>query len=673
MTNPYPHLLEPLDLGFTTLANRVLMGSMHTGLEEVENGPERMAAFYAERARGGVGLIVTGGIAPNRAGCTMSSARMLNSAEGVAEHRLITEAVHAEGGKIAMQILHTGRYGHHDSSVAPSPLRAPINPMTPHELSGAEIEETIEDFVNCAALAQEAGYDGVEIMGSEGYLINEFIAPRTNKREDEWGGAFENRIRLPREIVRRTRERVGSNFILIYRLSMIDLVEDGSEWNEVVELAKAIEAAGATIINTGIGWHEARVPTIAQMVPRAAWTWVTARLRGEVTVPLITTNRINTPEVGEEVLARGDADMVSLARPFLADAEFVSKAAEGRADEINTCIGCNQACLDFIFTGRTTSCMVNPRACHETELNYLKADRLKKIAVVGSGPAGLAYASIAAERGHGVTLFEAADRIGGQLNIAREVPGKQEFDETLRYFHRQLELTGVDVRLGARASAADLIGHGYDEIVLASGVTPRRPDIPGLDHPSVLNYIEVLLDKKPVGERVAIIGAGGIGFDVATFLTQPTGGPSKEEFLAEWGVDTAYTGRGALRAPKTNGAARHRITMLQRKASKLGAGLGKSTGWIHRTALRQAGVTMMGGVTYRGIDDQGLHISLNERDEIVPADTVVICSGQEPRRDLADELLAANVTVHLIGGADKAVELDAQRAIDQGARLAAAT
>ncbi len=513
-------------------------------------------------------------------------------------------------------------------------------------------------------------------MGSEGYLINEFIAPRTNKRGDEWGGSFENRIRLPREIVRRTRGRVGTDFIIIYRLSMIDLVEDGSEWDEVVALAKAVEAAGATLINSGIGWHEARVPTIAQMVPRAAWTWVTKRLRGEVSLPLITSNRINTPEVGEAVLANGDADMVSLARPFLADAEFVCKAAEDRADEINTCIGCNQACLDFIFTGRTTSCLVNPRACHETELDYPRTTAPKNIAVVGGGPAGLACASIAAQRGHHVTLFEAADRIGGQLNIAREIPGKQEFDETLRYFRRQLELTGVEVRLGARATAGDLIGHGFDEIVLASGVTPRQLDIPGIDHPSVLSYVDVLLDKKAVGERVAIIGAGGIGFDVATFLTQAPGGPSREEFLAEWGVDTDYAGRGALCEPptqtKTNGAARRHITMLQRRTSKLGAGLGKSTGWIHRAALRQAGVAMRGGVTYRGIDDEGLHISVNERDELISADTIVICAGQEPRRELADELLAANVTVNLIGGADKAVELDAQRAIDQGARLAAA-
>lgn len=665
----YPNLLAPLDLGFTTLANRVLMGSMHTGLEEAKDGTRRMAAFYAERARGGVGLIVTGGISPNEVGCTSHGAGMLTSEAQMPGHRPVTEAVHAEGGKIAMQILHAGRYAYHNKNVAPSAVQAPINPTEPHALTPDEIEATIEDFVTCAALAQQAGYDGVEIMGSEGYLINEFTAPRTNKREDEWGGTLAGRLRLPREIVRRTRERVGPEFILIYRLSLLDLVEDGNEWDEVVVQAKAAQADGATIINTGIGWHESRVPTIAMSVPRGAWTWITKRLRGEVSIPVITSNRINTPEIAEEILARGDADMVSLARPFLADAEFVAKAAAGRADEINTCIACNQACLDFIFIGRTASCMVNPRACHETELDFAPTDAPKRIAVVGAGPAGLSYACVAAERGHDVTLFEAGPRIGGQLNIAREIPGKQEFDETMRYYSKRLELTGVAVVLDTQVTADALAAGRYDEIIVAAGVTPRRADIPGADGTNVLSYVDVVLGKKPVGDRVAIVGAGGIGFDVAVYLTEQAD-EDAEHFLADWGVDPGYRRRGGLGDGLTTANGRA-VTLVQRKAGKLGSGLGRTTGWIHRSALRRHGVKMVAGATYRHIDGDGLHITKDGEDQLIPADTVIICVGQDSRRGLAEELAAAGQTVHLIGGADKALELDAQRAIDQGARLAA--
>ncbi|MFD8972807.1 MULTISPECIES: FAD-dependent oxidoreductase [unclassified Streptomyces] len=667
---PYPHLLSPLDLGFTTLPNRVIMGSMHVGLEEAEHGFERMAAFYAERARGGVGLIVTGGIAPNEAGRPWDGGAKLTTAEEVAEHRLITDAVHGEGGRIAMQILHFGRYAYHPALVAPSAIQAPISPFVPNELTDAEVEQTVEDYARCAELAKEAGYDGVEVMGSEGYLINEFIAAATNQRTDRWGGSYENRVRFPLEIVRRIRERVGDDFILVYRLSMLDLVPGGSTLEEVVRLAKEIEAAGATIINTGIGWHEARIPTIATSVPRGAYTWVTKKLMGAVSVPLVTSNRINTPEVAEEILADGRADLVSLARPFLADPAFVAKASEGRADTINTCIGCNQACLDHTFNLKTSSCLVNPRACHETELVLSPTRRAKRVAVVGAGPAGLACAVSAAERGHAVTLFDAAAEIGGQLNIAKRVPGKEEFDETLRYFRVQLAERGVDVRLDTYVSAADL--EDYDEVVVATGVSPRTPDIAGVDHPSVVSYLDVLRDGAPVGERVAIIGAGGIGFDVAEFLTDGGEGASQdpETYFRQWGVDTSYENRGGLRTPERSAPPRQ-VHLLQRKTSKVGAGLGKTTGWIHRTELKHRGVAMVAGVSYERIDDEGLHLTVDGEPQLLPVDTIVLCSGQDPRRDLHEELVAAGRSAHLIGGADVAAELDAKRAIDQGTRLAA--
>ncbi|MEU6762158.1 NADPH-dependent 2,4-dienoyl-CoA reductase [Streptomyces sp. NPDC046853] len=669
----YPNLLSPLDLGFTTLPNRVLMGSMHVGLEEAPNGFERMAEFYATRARGGVGLIVTGGIAPNELGRPWDGGAKLTTEAEAEQHAGVTAAVHAAGGKIAMQILHFGRYAYHEGLVAPSAIKAPISPFVPRALTDDEVEQTIEDFVRAAELAKRAGYDGVEVMGSEGYLINEFIAAPTNQREDRWGGAYENRIRFPVEIVRRIRERVGADFIIIYRLSMLDLVPGGSTLEEVVHLAKEIEAAGATIINTGIGWHEARIPTIATSVPRGAYTFVTKKVMGEVSVPLVTTNRINTPEIAEQLLADGAADMVSLARPLLADPDFVAKAQAEQPDAINTCIGCNQACLDHTFNLQITSCLVNPRACHETELVLAPTRHKKRVAVVGAGPAGLAFAVSAAERGHDVTLVDAASEIGGQLNVARKVPGKEEFDETLRYYRTQLELHGVHVKLNTRATADDLAKAAYDEVVVATGVTPRTPEIPGIDHPSVVGYLDVLRDSAPVGERVAIIGAGGIGFDVAEYLTDSGDKASLDPatYFRQWGVDMDYKDRGGLTAPDRPAPPRS-VHLLQRKTSKVGQGLGKTTGWIHRTELRHRGVTMVAGASYDLIDDAGLHITVDGQSTLIPVDTVVLCSGQDPRRDLYEELLAAGLSAHLIGGADVAAELDAKRAIKQGTELAAA-
>jgi len=669
----YPHMLAPLDLGFTTLPNRVLMGSMHVGLEEAKDGFNRMAAFYAERARGGVGLIVTGGIAPNDRGRPMPGGARMTTEEEAAKHRVVTQAVHDAGGKIAMQILHFGRYAYHPELVAPSALQAPINPFRPNPLSTEEVHQTIDDFVRCAALAQSAGYDGVEIMGSEGYLLNEFIATRTNHRDDEWGGSYENRIRFPVEIVRRTRARVGQNFIIIYRLSMLDLVEGGSTLEEVVQLAQAVEAAGATIINTGIGWHEARIPTIATKVPRGAFAWVTQKLMGKVGIPLVATNRINTPDVAEQLLADGFCDMVSMARPFLADPLFIQKAAQGKADEINTCIGCNQACLDHTFGGKITSCLVNPRACHETLLNIIPSATRGRVAVVGAGPAGLAFATTAAQRGFEVTLFDSASEIGGQFNIAKQVPGKEEFFETLRFFGRQIELTGVKLALNHRVTAQELTAGGYAHVVLATGVSPRTPDIEGINHPKVVGYLDVLRDKCAVGKTVALIGAGGIGFDVAEYLLHSGTSPSQDpaKFFAEWGVDTSYATRGGL-TPEHIEKSPRKVYLLQRKAKKVGDGLGKTTGWIHRTSLKNRQVEMLAGVTYRKIDDAGLHITVGDREMVIPADTVVVCAGQEPQRALQAELVAAGCAVHLIGGADVAAELDAKRAIKQGTELAVA-
>lgn len=669
--NHYPHLLAPLDLGFTTLKNRVLMGSMHTGLEEHPNGSARLAAFYAERARAGVGLIVTGGISTNQHGVVHAGASIFDHENQIPHHKIITDAVHQAGGKIALQILHTGRYSYQPQPHAPSAIQAPINPYPPIEMTEDMIQQTLSDFAQCARLAQHAGYDGVEIMGSEGYLINQFLAARTNQRDDEWGGDFMRRMRFAVECVRRVRAAVGREFIIIYRLSMLDLVEEGSDWKEIEQLAVQVEHAGATLINTGIGWHEARIPTIATMVPRAGFSWVTRRLMGKVSIPLITTNRINHPDVAEAVLADGCADMVSMARPFLADPAFVQKAASGRVDEINVCIGCNQACLDRIFEHKLTSCLVNPRACHETELVLTATEKPKRLAVVGAGPAGLAFATTAAQRGHHVTLFDADNQIGGQFNIAKQIPGKEEFHETLRYFKRLLIIHNIQQRLGQRVEAADL--SEFDEVILATGIVPRHLDLPGSDMPHVLSYTQVLRDKLPVGKRVAIIGAGGIGFDTAEYLSQfgQSTSLNSAAFAEEWGIDLQLKQRGGLAKDGMHPThSPRKIYLLQRKTSKVGEGLGKTTGWIHRVSLQKRGVIMINGAQYHHIDEHGLHLIRDGQIECLPVDNVIICAGQESQQALLAPLQNMGKTVHLIGGADVARELDARRAIDQGTRLA---
>ncbi|MFZ4634833.1 MAG: FAD-dependent oxidoreductase [Saprospiraceae bacterium] len=680
----YPHLFEPLDLGFTSLPNRVLMGSMHTGLEEAKGGFKQLAAYFESRAAGGVGLIVTGGISPNRQGWLAPFGAKLSTRAEADKHRQVTTAVHGAGGKICLQMLHGGRYSMHPMAVAPSALRAPISPFRPWEMSPRLIRATIRDFASCAALAREAGYDGVEIMGSEGYLINQFIAPRTNQRLDDWGGSFENRMRFPTGIMRAVREAAGTDFIVIFRISMLDLVDNGSSWEEVEQLAFAIEAAGATMINTGIGWHEARIPTIATVVPRGAYAWVTKRLKGKLRTPLITTNRINTPERAEMILAEGCADMVSMARPLLADPDFVRKAYDGRNKEINTCIACNQACLDHIFEHKTASCLVNPRACRETLPGFAtqasKTQQPQKVAVVGAGPAGLSCAVELAQRGHQVTLFEAADTIGGQFNLAKRIPGKEEFYETLRYFQVQLDKHGVQLRLNTRAEAQQLLAEGYTQVVLASGVAARKPAIPGIEHPKVLMYPDVLLEKQVVGKKVAIIGAGGIGFDVAEFLSAPHRNKtadgawipeSIEAYQQAWGIDPQITTRGGLTAAVQPPPERE-IWLLKRSKGKFGESLGKTTGWAHRITLKNRGVHMMAAVTYERIDDEGLHIRVDDQQQLLPVDHVVICAGQEPVRALFDPLTAAGIGVHLIGGAKEAAELDAQRAIAEGLTLAIA-
>ena len=672
MSQPYPHLFAPLDLGHCTLPNRVLMGSMHTGLEDRRADFPKLAAYFAERARGGVGLMVTGGIAPNISAWTKPFAGMLAWPWQVRKHRLVTEAVHREGGRICMQILHAGRYGYHPLNVAPSRIKSPITPFTPRALSDRGVERHIRDFATCAKLAREAGYDGVEVMGSEGYLINEFLASRTNTRSGPWGGSFDNRLRFATEIVRRTREAVGRDFILIFRLSMLELVEGGSDLTEVITAAKAIEHAGASILNTGIGWHESRIPTIATSVPRAAFTFVTARLKREVSIPLVATNRINMPEVAEAVLARGEADMVSMARPFLADPDWVLKAQRGQTAAINTCIACNQACLDHVFQNRKASCLVNPRAGRETELNYRPTSQPKRIAVVGAGVAGLACATTAAERGHHVTLFEAQDAIGGQFNLARSIPGKEEFNETIRYFQQRLGQTGVDLRLGTPANTAMLAD--FDAIVLATGVVPRVPSIPGIDHAKVISYPDLLSGRRGAGRRVAIIGAGGIGFDVAEYLIEP--GPSMsldpERWRAHWGIDDSLQARGGIEGVAATAFHPDReVWLLQRKADAFGKNLGKTTGWIHRASLKRAKVKMLGGVEYQHIDDAGLHLHIEAQAHVLPVDHIIVCSGQESRRELLEPLQAAGRQVHLIGGAELAAELDAKRAIAQGCELAA--
>jgi 2,4-dienoyl-CoA reductase (NADPH2) len=667
----YPHLFEPLDLGFTQLKNRVLMGSMHTGLEELKGGFEKMAAFYAERAKGGAGLIVTGGVSPNWQGWLKPFSIRMTKKKHARQHKVITDAVHDAGGKICMQILHAGRYGYHPFSVAPSAIKSPITPFKPFKMSSRKIKATIKDFAKSAALAKEAGYDGVEIMGSEGYLINQFIAKHVNKRTDEWGGSYENRMRFPLEIVRSVKKAVGDDFIIVFRLSMLDLIPGGSTWEEVVQLAKLLEKEGVTIINTGIGWHEARIPTIATMVPRAAYSFVTQKLKSEVNIPLITTNRINMPQIAENVLSEGKADMVSMARPFLADPEIVNKSEQGREDEINTCIGCNQACLDHVFKNKLTSCLVNPRACHETELVDAKAPSAKQIAVVGAGPAGLAFSTEAAKKGHEVTLFEAGSEIGGQFNMAKTIPGKEEFYETIRYFNKQLELTGVNVKLNKRVDANDL--KDFDEVVVACGVNPRDPKIPGQDNAKVLSYIDVLKHNKPVGEKVAIIGAGGIGFDVAEFISQPGESTTLDvkAFFHEWGVDMDIDHRGGVENVKANPEKSPReITMFQRTEGKMGKRLGKTTGWIHRASLKLRKVNMVTGVSYDKIDDQGLHYTKDEKQQVLEVDTIILCAGQVSEKSLFQPLTDMGKKVHLIGGSAVAAELDAKAAINQATRLA---
>lgn len=671
----YPKLLEPLDLGFTTLKNRVLMGSMHTMLEDIEGGIPRLAAFYAERARGQVGLIVTGGVAPSKQGLALPIGHPLDNETEAEKHKEVTKAVHAEGGKICMQILHVGRYGYTPENVSASNTKAPISPFPARELSGEEIEQTIADYVHCAKMAQFANYDGVEVMGSEGYLINQFIAKKTNLRTDEWGGDYENRIKFPIEIIRRTREAVGENFIIIYRLSMLDLVQGGSTWEEVVQLAKEIEAAGATIINTGIGWHESRVPTIGTIVPKAGFAWVTKKMMGEVSIPLITTNRINMPDVAEQVLQDGNADMVSMARPFLADPELVLKSIEGRAEEINTCIACNQACLDHTFTMQVSSCIVNPRACHETILVHEPTLKEKKIAVVGAGPAGLEAATVAAKRGHSVVLFEEKHEIGGQFNMAKVIPGKEEYAQTIRYYANMLKKYGVDVRLNTRADETSLIAAGYDEIILATGVTPRTLAIEGVDHPKVLDYVDVLYKNKTVGKKVAIIGAGGIGFDMAEYLahdmTHESVSLNTENYMKEWGVDMDYGKGGALAEAPQPLASPREIYLLKRSKGKHGKNLGKTTGWIHRSSLAMKEVKMLADVSYDKVDDLGLHIKVGEEQQILDVDHVVICAGQVSLKELEANLASAGQSVHLIGGANIAAQLDAKMAIKEASELAA--